>query len=162
MASRTPRWIRIALAVSVGLNLVVAGVIAGRVLRGPDIRADTFPVFGLRHVMRHLPEAEQAPLRAAALALREEIGPIRDELRADRARMVALVRAEPFDAAALRALLDTQQERLNRAAGISAERIVAVLATLPPESRARFAEAIEQPRTPRERRGDDRPERAED
>ncbi|RMH48675.1 MAG: periplasmic heavy metal sensor [Alphaproteobacteria bacterium] len=146
----SPRRLRIALAVSLAVNLLVIGTLAGLLLRhGPPRGPDTFPVFGLRHVLRSLPEEDRAPLREAATALQAEIAPLRAQLRADRDRMAELIRTEPFDAEALRALLARQQDRLDKAAAIAADRIVATLAGLSPEARARFAEAILQPRARR-------------
>ncbi|MEM9048461.1 MAG: periplasmic heavy metal sensor [Pseudomonadota bacterium] len=144
---RAPIWVRLVLILSIGINLAGAGLVIGATLRPPEARAIPFTAFGLRHVLRHLPEADLAPFREASANVNAAVRPIRQTLRADRDRMVEIIRAPDFDAAALRALFVNQRQRLSDASAISADMLVTTLEALPLDARQRFADAILVPRT---------------
>jgi uncharacterized membrane protein len=157
--SRIPGWLRLVLVVSLGLNLAVGGLFAGQWLRGAAVPDRVVPmtVFGLRQIIRALPPADQVAFRDAARGLSERIRPVRDALSEDRNRWVALLRAEPFDAEAVRALIRSQTTRMSEATLMAGDEIIATLAKLPPDARQRFAEAAERPRAKARRIAENRP-----
>jgi uncharacterized membrane protein len=125
------RALRIALAVSLALNLAVAGVVGGTLLAGvghpprPVVRDLGFGPFG-----QALSADDRAALRAAFEAEAPDMRRMRREVRADLARLLAALRAEPFDAAALRAALEAQgahaRERLDLGQRLLADRLIAM------------------------------------
>lgn len=154
---RLPFWLRAVLILSIGINLAAAGLVIGANLRQPEARVIPFTAFGLRHVLRHLPESDLAPFRDASAKVNAAVRPIRQTLRADRDRMVEIIRAPEFDAGALLALFSNQRARLGEASTISAEMLVTTLQTLPLDARRRFADAILVPRTRTDPHGRPRP-----
>ncbi|MEM9199066.1 MAG: periplasmic heavy metal sensor [Pseudomonadota bacterium] len=147
---RLPLWTRIVLVVSIGLNLAGAGLIIGAALSPPSQRSIPFTAFGLRHVMRHLPEQDLGPFRDTTAKVNASVRPIRQTLRTDLTQMVEILRAEEFNGAALRALFARQRTKLSEASAISADMLVSTLEGLSLDARRRFAEAILIPRTRRE------------
>ncbi|MFN3936201.1 MAG: periplasmic heavy metal sensor [Gemmobacter sp.] len=139
---------RIAFAVLLALNLLVAGVAAGFVLRGGWRHDDA----ALRPVRDPSLGSWQSVLtdedrRALGKALRAErdllIGYRRAE-RAERAALAVALRADPFDPAAVDASLD-RIAALGRERAEFGQRIIrAHLLALSPAERAALADRIEQ------------------
>lgn len=105
VAKKPGRWKTWALVCSIALNLVLAGMLGGIVLRGG-------PDGGLmRAAMGSLPGELRRELRqegrAAFRSLRRD-----PDTRKARADLLAALRAEPFDETAFRAGLDAAQARL--------------------------------------------------
>lgn len=152
-------WLRAVLVVSLGLNLLVAGIVGGRLLTWD------------RHHRHDAARLEQygGPLtRALSQEDREEIGrAMRRAIRADRearaaqggdmfAALIADLRADPFDRAAVAAHMARQRghfsERLSLGQGILLDR----LEQMGPEARAAFADRLQEglERHRRGRKGD--------
>jgi uncharacterized membrane protein len=152
---RAPVWMRLALALSLGLNLVVAGVVAGAWFRTqPERAVIAFTPFGLRYAIRTLPGDDQALFREASRDLSETIRPLRAAIAEDRGQMIVLLRAETFDAAGMLAILKRQNERMTEATRLASEKIVATLAVLPADARNRFADALSRARVRAQRAGE--------
>jgi uncharacterized membrane protein len=125
------RGLRIALAISLALNLLVVGVAGGALLAGaghpprPVVRDLGFGPFG-----QALSPADRAALRDAFAAEAPDMRGMRREMRSDLARLLAALRADPFDPAALRAALESQgaraRERLDLGQRLLADRLVAM------------------------------------
>lgn len=103
---RTRGWVKIALAVSLALNLAVIGLISGAVLGGDRSRdggvgSPALRALGLGPFERALSRADRAELRGriegSGVALREERRAIGRALRA----VEAALRDEPFDRGAV-------------------------------------------------------------
>lgn len=141
------RWVMPALLFSVALNLVTAGLVIGALWRhdGPRYARDAGPplaAFGRPYVIA-LPEEDRRALRQV---LRSEISrdlPDRAARRALYGRVIASLRAEPFD-----------PEALARAAAEQADASVAFqqaaqaawlryVAQMTPAERRAYAEAVE-------------------
>lgn len=135
------RRLKIALAVSLAFNLCILGVIGGVMLRdGPPQRGRDF---GLGPLSEALGREDRKALRDAFVARHPDIRGDRRAMRAEFDVLVAALRAEPFDPAALdealaaiavrnQALLDTGRE-------LVAERLKAMDAA----ARAAFADRLE-------------------
>lgn len=142
--ARPGRWLRIALVLSLMLNLLVLGAFVGRALR-PD-------PFGPRAVVLRdlsfgpytdaLSPADRDALRAdfarRAPGLREALRLHRE----GQAAVLAALRAEPFDPAALDAALAEQARRLTERAAAARAVLVARIAAMPPEARAAYADRL--------------------
>lgn len=147
------RLIQTALLASVGLNLFLLGTMVPRWLGPKPPFGDKVVMMGLEgpggpggalfamhRMMDDLPEADAKILKehfgSDMEKLAEKAKTFRD--RIDRLR--DLMRAEPFDAAALRAELDkAAADRLGMEKG-QTDRIIEVLGKLSPEARRRLAE----------------------
>lgn len=97
---RAPRWMWIALIVSLGLNLVVAGVVASAAWH-----LNTREGFGfhgrLSSFLSTLPAERAESLRGIVDRSRSAIRPLRQEIRQMRRDAARLFAAEPLDKAAL-------------------------------------------------------------
>ncbi|MBM2577065.1 periplasmic heavy metal sensor [Jannaschia sp. Os4] len=132
------RWVPWALAASLAVNLLVAGAVVGAMAMGGGDRARGFGGPPELALARALPKEERARLREA----------LRDAAvrRGDRTRtrdaVVAALRAEPFDAAALELALVEAVERQRAPRAEAAAAIAAAVGRLAPEERAALVEAI--------------------
>ncbi|HEU0221205.1 MAG TPA: periplasmic heavy metal sensor, partial [Paracoccaceae bacterium] len=134
------------------------GFAAGFLARGaPPDRSIPLTALGLGYVIRRLPEEDRAAFKETAEDLRATITPIRAALAEDRAKLIALLRAETFDKEAARQLLRAQSARISEATIVTGDRVIETLATLSPETRQRFAEAVARPRDRWRRRAESEP-----
>lgn len=149
------RGAKLLLVLSLALNLLVIGVVAGGAFKHARNAGAAPPGSDLRALWWALPDAARRDLRATMSADHEpgHRARNREERRAQAAeRMVQmhhLLRAEPFDAEAFAALLEL--ERQARAGRIDAAHaaLVARVAQMSSEERAAMAERLE---TRRQRR----------
>lgn len=111
--AKTPRWIKIALGVSLALNLAVVGMIAGAAVRqgdgGGGPRSSGFGAYGLPYMIA-LPRAERRAVVRAIKSDQQAGLPDRAARRALYQEVLAALRAEPFDAGALTQALGQQTE----------------------------------------------------
>ena len=133
--------LRIALAVSVVLNLfLAAALIAGLVsLRsgGRMIAAGSLRVAGAE-----LPQNEQRAFRMALREARRSMRPTVLGSRAAKAEAATLLRQPAVDQAAVNAALDRARIADTAVRAVVERRAVAYAATLPPADRAKLADAM--------------------
>lgn len=137
----SPRALRILLVLSVTLNLIVIGIVAGAALRDPPRpHPDRGPAFGIFD--RALTEEDRRALREA---FRREAPDFRagwQEMQGDLGDMLTALRAEPYDPAAVAAIfarqLDRGQQMMTLGQRLMAER----LAEMTPEERSDFADRL--------------------
>jgi len=138
--ARPSRLWRTVLVVSLALNLAVVGVVVGSLLSGKmrDGPPRSFDL-GLGPVSRALEPQER---RSIGRSLRQD-GSLREfDLRGRVDGMVTALKAEPFDADALRALMDEQAAGM---AGIQAKAQAATIEqiiAMTPERRRAFADQL--------------------
>jgi uncharacterized membrane protein len=137
------RWLSWALVASLGLNLALVGLLAGVALHGGPRRL-TPP--GLWHYARALPEAHREALGRELRARRAQWIGAREALRQNRRAMAAALTAQPFDPAAVAALLAEERRLTATLSEQGAEPLVAEIARMTPEERAAYAAALEEPR----------------
>ena len=101
---RAPRWMWIALVVSVGLNLLVAGVVASAAWQlrsgggfGPHARISKF--------LATLPAERAETLREIVAGSQQRFRPLRREVRETRKELARIFAADPIDDQALSATL---------------------------------------------------------
>lgn len=141
-APATSRGVKIALALSVALNLAVAGLAVGAWLGdGPHKGMPRDMSFG--PFSEALDDADRTAIRRA---LKEKLGEFREQRAAARAEFETLLvalRADPFDAGALKAALAALEarnaERLELGRGLIETRLI----EMTPEERAAFANRLE-------------------
>jgi uncharacterized membrane protein len=142
-AARPGRGLKIALALSLGLNLLIAGVVIGTLIGGAGRPPGEVRDLGFGPFAEALSPEDRAALRQAFLAEAPDLRGMRRAMRSDMAGLLAALRADPFDPAALRAALDAQdaraQGRLDLGKRLLADRLIA----LTPAERAAFADRLQ-------------------
>ncbi len=139
----TRRWLKVLLFASLALNLAIAGLVAGAVLRGgppghhrppPDVAGAAPYMIALDHEQR----------RALWRELRGNFRrPPPDDLSRSYAEAVALLKADPFDAAAFSTLLETQAAAAEARRRTGQRALTDLLAGLPATERQAYAERLE-------------------
>jgi uncharacterized membrane protein len=141
-----PRWMKIALALSLAANLAVLGIVGGAALHGageggrPMVRDIGFGAFSEALTPEDRRALRQAYMRDGGDRPREA----RQQMRAELGTLLATLRREPLDEAQLRAAFaefqSRGQQRLELGQRLLADRIIA----MSPPDRARFADRLEQ------------------
>ena len=152
-APRRRRWMTVALVVSLGVNLMVAGLVGGAILRdGPHDR-DPFSrdvsALGLRLYYRARPDPAREDLRHRVGERRGDFRAGREALTRHMAAMADAVGAVPFDAARLSAVLAEQGRTVAGNMATGQALLVATIGAMSPDDRAAMAEALRRgPRLP--------------
>lgn len=150
------RWLVIALAISVALNVGMIGIGIGFATGSPHWGRGVDPTAGLARLLRWLPEERREELtRTGAPAisdgqLRRRIGASMRDLRVSQRHIERALAAEPFDPDRAAATLARFREHLAANLSDSHEAFVAILERLTPEERRRFLETM---RPGKDRRG---------
>lgn len=159
-SARPGRGLRIALAVSVALNLAVVGVVAGAVLRGgPPGRAEvSVRDIGFGPYSRILAPEDRAELRRAFMQRAPDLRRARGQMRQDMAAMAAALRAEPFDSAGLVVVMDRATARTAEMVTLGQSLLVERINAMTPAQRQALADRLEEdnrrgPRAARENPG---------
>jgi uncharacterized membrane protein len=138
-------WARIVLAGSLAVNLLVIGLIAGALLGGPRDR-DRNPVLrdlGFGPFVQALPRADRRELGAA---MRREAGAFREnraEMRRQFEAILAALRADPFDAGALRDMVEAQYARVSERQGLGRRLLLDRIEAMTGAERAAYADALD-------------------
>jgi uncharacterized membrane protein len=139
-------WTKWALVASLGLNLVFVGLIAGALAKGPPPPV----VSGIGPYVRALPEASRRELGRSLRDSRPDWAGMRGAWQERRQAMAAALTAEPFDPAAVAALIDADRQLAGELAERGAELLVVEIGRMSPEDRAAYAAALgERHRGPR-------------
>ena len=138
---RAGRKLRIALALSLAVNLAIGGVLVGSFLRDGPHRGGRD--FGLGPISEALSRDDRKALRAAFVAQHPGIGADRQAMRGDIDALLATLRATPFDPAALDAALAAIAQR-NGALVATGQTVLAErIKAMDPANRAAFADRLE-------------------
>jgi uncharacterized membrane protein len=146
--TRTATWVKVALVLSLGLNLAILGVIAGAWISpdGPrQTRIDAAARdMGATPFVRAL---EHEDRRALFEAMRREAEPLRqnrDELRLRFEALLGALRADPFDPFEVQSLLALQRGAATERQMIGERLLVDRLAAMSPAARDAFADRLEE------------------
>ena len=139
---RTPLWIKILLAVSLALNLAVVGLVAGSSLRGGPMMAGRTPAMG--YAMPYVLALPHELRRNVFGAVRQDKSyPNRRARREEYRRMITALRATPFDAAAVEAVLARQAEGASRVQSSAQAAWLEAVASLSDEERMAYTKRME-------------------
>ena len=146
---RTPRWVLVALFVSLALNLIVVGSVGGAVwrFRAPPVWA-TAVTPNLLGYASTLPLERRKHIWDQTVEERRHIRPFRREVRAAREETIKALVSEPFDRAKFLAAQGRQAEAENRARAAVQDLFVKVADSLTPQERHAFPLWREQRRPP--------------
>jgi uncharacterized membrane protein len=143
---RTSKWLIGGLVVSLIVNLVLVGFVAGRMSGfGPPPGFGPDPTSGFFRLLGFLPEERRA---AIAPELRKQMSallPMLRKMRTDQRDVFETLTAEPFDAAALEAALTDLRTNLTAAQVASHRSFVEMAKSLTPEERKSLAHAMRRP-----------------
>lgn len=141
----SPRALRIALAISVALNLAVLGVVAGAALheggmggRGEMVRDLGFGPFG-----EALAPNDRRALRDWLKERAPELRAANTQRRADMIAVQAALRAQPFVPDDLRAALSAMRGRMEGQLALGHEALTAVILAMPDDERLALADRLE-------------------
>lgn len=144
------RGMRIVLFASLALNLAVVGAVAGFLVMGPpppprERPGGEDPALPYTRALSEDQRRElRGALRGAVMKDRQEMRGIREALMGDYRQALALLRAEPYDAAAMEALMAAQAER-SAAVRVRGQKVLAdTLAAMSPEDRRAYADRLEE------------------
>lgn len=143
-APKAGRGMKIALILSLTLNLLILGMMGGAMLAhgGRDDPRRVRDV-GFGPYTEALSGEDRKALREAFVKAAPDFRAGREEARADVARLATAIRAEPYDRAAVEAVMASQvariEERLQLGRGLILDRLDA----MGPEARAALAGRIE-------------------
>lgn len=132
----TPRWIRIALVVSLALNLGIAGLLVGTALRGPEARRGAVETpEGVAMLARAMPHNHQRQLRDTFRNQRDRLESDRRELKNLRENFIEALRAEPFDIAAVKNAFVAQRQILDQVTAAGHSLVISQIEKMTPQER---------------------------
>lgn len=143
---KTSRWVKITLAVSLTLNLIVLGLAGGAVLKGRALNDARPDPDGMSIVTRALPERFEANVRREVRQRHEEIRASREALYALRRDLAEVLTAEPFDIDAVEDIFAQQRAILIDLTGSGQDLVIQQIATMNEAERAKYAENLLRPR----------------
>lgn len=144
-------WLVGGLVVSVVLNLVLVGFVAGRLsFTGAPAGGRMDPTMGYVRLLRFLPEERRETLAPIVRPLLREMMPELRTLRADHRAVQTALAAEPFDPEALSKALEDLRRKLNSGQEKAHATLVELAGALTPAERLQLAEAMQRrpPRRP--------------
>lgn len=142
---RTRTWVRIALVASLGLNLLILGVVGGAVLSHRDrLPPGSASVLGeIGPYGRALSQSDRDAVRAALRAEGPRLRENRKAVRQGFQDLLSALRAEPYDQARVTSILNAQQARVQDQAGLLRGLLLERVAAMDAEERAAFADRLE-------------------
>ena len=149
----TEKWVRALLALSLGANLLIAGLVVGTYAHERDQlgaprdgalpEARVMRELGLGPFMNAFPEAKR---RQMGQELRGRIGTSnmnRASLADELAAILEATRAQPYDHGELTAVIERQKQRISDRADIGRDVVLEAIEEMSPEERAAFADRME-------------------
>ena len=153
--TRCPLWVKILLALSLALNLAIAGLVAGFMMRGPGPLRGGGP--GLSYALPYIIAMERGDRRAVLGAVRDNPDlPDRSARRAQFDQMLTALRADPFERETVRDVLRSQADGGARVQSVAQAAWLDRIAAMTVAERAAYADQVEQvlKKGPRGRKGD--------
>ncbi|QIZ82479.1 periplasmic heavy metal sensor [Thalassovita gelatinovora] len=143
----SPRvWVRVVLVVSLALNLAVLGVVVGAVARfgapgdGPPARAD---LVGGAYT-RALSPADRRKIGRQLMRDQNDALPTRSTRAGEYQNMLAALRAQPFDADTVNAILQRQRDFGHKRAELGHKLFLQHLSDMSAADRSAYADRLEQ------------------
>jgi uncharacterized membrane protein len=148
-ARRTPRWILTLLFVSLALNLLIVGAVAGAVwrFRGPPPWAGAV-IPNLIGYASTLPPERRRQLWRETAEERDHVRPFRRQVRAARAETLRALAAEPFDRERFVEAQARQADAEDQARAAVRQLYVKIAEILTPEERRAFSHWRDKRRAP--------------
>ncbi|NOX74645.1 MAG: periplasmic heavy metal sensor [Alphaproteobacteria bacterium] len=149
VAPKPRRWIKVIFVLSLGLNILVLGLVGGAFLRGgpPDrVRVERdIAALGLRVYFRALNEGDRADIRTNFKQYRGQIKAGRGLFRAHLKALATALTAEPYDQAAVAAVLSQQAGVVSENMAVGQRVLLAQIEMMTKSDREAFAAALKKP-----------------
>ena len=145
---KTFKWSKLILAVSLGLNLIVAGLLAGAWFNAPKqgARGDRGSYFSAGPFGRALSKEDRKMMGDAFRndpKLRDQLGKGRGEMRRIGLDVVKVLRSDPLDATALTELFDEQAQLGNQLQTVGRRALLDRIIAMSQQERSNFADKLE-------------------
>lgn len=140
-----PRWMKWALVASLLVNMVAIGVLGGAVLRGflpMPPRPPILGEIGFGPYTEALDQDQRQALRRAFALRGADLRRLRAAVGDDFTALLAVLRADPYDPAAARAIVDRQSDRLRGGMEIGQDLLLDRIAAMPLAERRAFADRL--------------------
>ncbi|MBC7479485.1 MAG: periplasmic heavy metal sensor [Pseudorhodobacter sp.] len=146
MPRQSSRGLKIALAVSVAINLGVAGLVAGLALNdGPGGHGDKLVRdMGFGPYDPVLSPEDRTALRHAIVSRLGDFKSVRQQMQADMGAILSALRADPYIPDAVSAAFDAQAQHLTARLTLGNTVVRDYLLALPTEARLKFADRLDQ------------------
>lgn len=141
---RTSLWLRVVLFVSLALNLAVAGIVAGFLIKGPPEGGPpphAERVGGL--LSTAMTEDERREVGRSVFMDMKNNRPDRAAIESEFAGIVSALRAEPFDKAAFSQSMQRQLEEAVRRQTAGQQILIDYIAEMSPAERQAYADRLE-------------------
>lgn len=136
-----PRWMKLALVVSLMLNVAIIGVVAGFNMKDKGAGSGNRQV---DWILKLVPDERRDDTKAHFAEVRDELRGIRAERFEMLDRVVAVMRTEPFEADTFSAVLAERRSNGQASRAIVHERLSILLTEFTPAERAIFADRLEE------------------
>ncbi len=143
--TRTARWVKIVLAISLTLNLLVVGLVGGMVWKGREYRDNLPSADGMLSVTRAMPREYQGNVRQRIRDRFDEVRASREAMASLRADLAAALIAEPFDLSAVEEIFAGQREVLSGLTNSGHEIIIEQIELMSAQDRATYANNLLNP-----------------
>lgn len=141
-APQRRNWLKLALGLSVGLNLLVAGAVIGGMI-GHDRRMPRPPGdFGLGPLGAAFSPEDRRQMRRESAQAGADVSQLRTELRGDLDALAAALEAEPWNEAAVRAQLAQMHAHAMQRAQIGEQVMLDRLGRMTVDDRRAYAERL--------------------
>lgn len=140
-------WLKVVLAVSLGLNLLIAGAVVGAKMSG--FRSDRVDDKGERLGFsvgpygRALTKEDRREMRKAFVKRAPELRQDRRAMRGFGQDLVAALRQQPFDGDAITTILTKQLELAGDMQAVGKDVLAERISAMTPEARLAFADRLE-------------------
>jgi uncharacterized membrane protein len=136
--------LRVVLVISLALNLMVAGVVAGMVFSGRGPAGDAYRVdLSLGPFARALAPEDVVSIRNDLIDRRRDMRRDRRAMIADTRGLIVILRDDPYDANAAAEILLRQRALVADLQTIGQDLVLARIAQMAPETRTAFAGRLE-------------------
>lgn len=145
-----PGWMKALLALSLAVNLAVAGLVGGNALRNwhdPEFRhVKIEPGLDRRQsrILHMVPEAQQDGVKEILLERQDDLDQARREMRAAQMDFIAAIRQEPFDPQKLEAALARRQAASGAFWRIGMDQVARIALALDASGRTELADQLEE------------------
>lgn len=140
---QAPRWMKITLVVSLALNLLIVGAVAGAVVTKGGKSEARRDGPGANMITDALPKDERRMLRRDVRQALRDSPELRGGLRAEIAALADLMRASEFNADALEAQLIEIQSRIMGPLSVARDKLSDRLANLDEAGRSEYADRLD-------------------
>jgi uncharacterized membrane protein len=140
----TPRGVKIALAISVAINLGVAGLVAGMALHGGPGHGDRMGRdLGFGPFDAVFSPQDRTVLRQTIAGKMGDFRQMRQQMQGDMAAILSALRANPYDAAAVATAFDLQAQHLTDRVSLGNAVVRDYIMALPGADRLALADRLE-------------------